>query len=89
MRSKDLQPTSPLPDLDGDRLDFLWDYERAGGEEWSVLRLGSKELWREYHVYGPERLFEVEAILRRRYRRKFGSLVASDASTANLKWPWD
>ncbi len=72
-----LKTAASLPELEGaSRLDFIWDFEwSAGHEATTVIRLGGRALWKEKAWFGGESRFrEVEALLKKRYGARFGSL---------------
>ena len=75
-----------LPELDGKRLEFAWDFEEDGEDErWTVVRLGGREIWREPAVWeGYERFDEVKALLKERYGSRFASLTPTQASELYL-----
>jgi hypothetical protein len=79
-----LRSPDELPELDGDALEFVWDFQGtvgSSGEQWTVVRLGDRVIWREPAIYeGAWRFDEVKAILKERYGRRFASLTPTGAS---------
>ena len=61
-----LRSADQLPDLDGDRLEFLWDMS-WGDEEPTVIRFGEREIWVEPTLWeGFPRFYEVKELLKQR-----------------------
>ena len=84
-----LKDASELPDLPGDELRLLWDYERDGTDpldpRWTVIRCGDRVVWKEPAIYeGHERFARVGAICRERYGARLVDLVPTDASECFL-----
>ena len=80
-----LTPRSELPELDGGELEFVWDFEEADGEDWTVIRCGERLVWRELAYWeGWERFNEVKNILKGHYGVRFASIEPSSASTMYL-----
>ena len=80
-----LTPRSELPELDGAELEFIWDFEEAEGEDWTVIRFGEQLVWRELAYWeGWERFNEVKNILKGHYGARFASIEPSSASTMYL-----
>lgn len=77
---RQLRGAEQLPDIEGDDLVFVWDYDDRDGHE-TVIRHGAQELWREPAFYeGYERFEQVAEILFRRYGTRMQDLVPSRAS---------
>ena len=76
-----LRGPTQLPQLDGDSLLIDWDFEVRDGEQWTVLRHGVAELWREVTFWeGVDRFAEVVKILRARYGSRLIEVRPSPAS---------
>ena len=76
-----LRSVDQLPELDGERLEFLWDLT-LGDENRAVIRLGEREIWAEPALWeGFPRFDEVKELLKERYGARFVSLTPTDAST--------
>ena len=85
LRRRELRPDSKLPDLAGDKLRFEWDWEKAKGEEWTVIRCGDVVVWRElswFECY--PRFNEVKAILKQRFGDRFAGLHPTEVSLFDL-----
>lgn len=82
-RASQLKDPEQLPDLKGDALELIWDFEPGaeGEDNVTVIRHGDRELWREVAYWeGGDRFAAVFTILRRRYGWRLVSLVASGRS---------
>jgi hypothetical protein len=70
-----------LPDLEGDRLEFVLDTEEHVGSEretYNILRCGDSTIWRELAFWeGYERFAELTAILEQKYGARFAGLKAT------------
>jgi hypothetical protein len=70
-----------LPDLEGDKLEFVLDTEEHSGSEnetYNLLRCGERTVWRELAFWeGYERFAEWEAILKQKYGDRFAELKAT------------
>lgn len=76
-----LRDAAELPDLDGDRLVIVWDFEEVDEEQWTILRHGDREIWRERAYWdGIGRLAEVVEILRVRYGARLVEVRPTPAS---------
>jgi len=65
-----LRDPADLPELEGDELELIWDFEPGGQgrDNLTVIRHGERELWRETAFWeGGDRFAQVFTILRRRY----------------------
>jgi hypothetical protein len=79
-----LKRADELPDVEGDGLEFVWDWEGHEPGE-TVIRLGEREIWREPARWeGYERFDAVKAILKERYGSRFRSLTPTERSTLYL-----
>ena len=92
-RSEDveLKPDSEVPELSGERLDFVWDIDNADRRErpdddaWTVISCGDVTVWRELAYWeGYERFNDVRAILKARYGPRFARLKPTEASIGYL-----
>jgi hypothetical protein len=74
-----------LPELEGESLDFTWDFVKApDAEYYQTIRLGERELWRELAFWSNVRRFEeVKGLLKQKYRARFRGLTPTDNS---LEW---
>ena len=64
----ELKEAAQIQDLDGDKLVIEWDFEERDDENWTVLRHGGREIWRELAYYeGYQRFAAVFEILHERY----------------------
>ncbi len=77
-----LRNADQLPSLDGEALDFDWDFVKGDdGEFYQVIRAGGVEVWRELAFFNNIRRFEeIKKLLRARYGTRFKSLTPTDAS---------
>ncbi|MGI9021377.1 MAG: hypothetical protein ACR2G3_11785 [Solirubrobacterales bacterium] len=77
-----------LPEQEGERLDFTWDFLPDAGEDGdhvTVILLGGRELWREVAFWeGFDRFEQVKALLKERYGSRFGSLTPTAGSELYL-----
>jgi hypothetical protein len=81
----ELRETTQLPDLDGGRLVIDWDFEERDNEQWTLLRHGDREIWRELAYYeGYLRFAEVFGILRERYGPRLAEVRPTPASGTYL-----
>jgi hypothetical protein len=72
-----LRSTEQLPEIDGDSLAFLWDFEEDDNRD----RTRDDVIWREDAVWeGTDRFFEIKELLREKYGPRFASLTPTDAS---------
>jgi hypothetical protein len=80
-----IRSADQLPDLDGESLEFQWDFVRGtGGEFYQVIRLGDAEVWRELAFFNNLRRFEeIKGLLRVKYGERFKSLTPTNAS---MEW---
>ena len=60
-----------LPEIPGDSITIVWDFEERDGEAFTVLRHEDREIWRELAFWeGIERFEEVATLLEQRYRSR-------------------
>lgn len=80
-----LRSTDQLPALDGESLEFDWDFVKGEDGEWyQVIRVGAVEVWRELAFFNNiQRFEEIKGMLRAKYGTRFKSLTPTDAS---LEW---
>jgi len=86
-RAKELELKGPdqLPPLTDQSLQIVWDFEEREGENWTVLRHGDREIWREIAYYeGYERFKEVFEILLARYGSRLVEVRPTRASEIYL-----
>jgi hypothetical protein len=77
----ELKPDSDLPVLEGDQLNFIWDFEQLGDEPWTLIRHGDVVVWRELAYWeGWKRFNAVTGLLKARFGERFGSLRPTSAS---------
>lgn len=76
-----LRSPDQLPDLRGERLEFLWDMTIGDGEKLTVIRLREREIWVEPGLWeGFGRFYEVKELLKQRYGDRFSSLTPTPES---------
>ena len=77
--------TDQLPNLDGESLEFEWDFVKGADGEWyQVIRAGDVEAWRELAFFNNvPRFEEIKGILRAKYGTRFKSLTPTPAS---IEW---
>jgi hypothetical protein len=74
-----------LPDIPGDRVQIVWDFEERDGESFTVLRHHRTELWRELAYWeGIERFEEVARLLHQRYGERLIEVEPTRASELYL-----
>ena len=80
-----LLSTDQLPELEGDALALIWDFDKgADGEYYQIIRLGDIELWRELAFFNNVRRYnEVKELLKQKYGARFQSLTPTSAS---MEW---
>jgi hypothetical protein len=80
-----LRSTDQLPNLDGESLEFEWDFQKAPDGEWyQVIRAGDAEVWRELAFFNNVRRFEeIKEMLRAKYGIRFKRLTPTSAS---IEW---
>jgi len=80
-----LRNADQLPDLEGESLEFDWDFEKgADGEFHQVIRTGDVEVWRELAFFNNVRRFEeIKELLTVKYGTRFKSLTPTSAS---MEW---
>ena len=83
LKREQLQEAAQLPDLEGDRLKFVWDFDSTNGEKdaRTVITLAGRLIWTEPAVWeGADRFLAVREILKERYGQRFARLTPSDRS---------
>jgi hypothetical protein len=80
-----LSSADQLPNLDGESLEFDWDFVKGDDGEWhQVIRAGDAEVWRELAFFNNLRRFEeIKELLRAKYGTRFKSLSPTQAS---IEW---
>ena len=80
-----LSRADQLPNLNGESLEFVWDFQKeADGEFYQVIRAGEAEVWRELAFFNNMRRFEeIKGMLKAKYGARFKSLTPTAAS---LEW---
>jgi len=80
-----IRSADQLPDLDGESLEFQWDFvKEADGEFYQVIRVGDAEVWRELAFFNNLRRFEeIKGLLKAKYGPRFKGLTPTGAS---MEW---
>jgi len=79
-----LKSPDQLPDLNGDRLEFVWDF--VSGERLTTIRVGERKVWAEPALWGArERFEEVRSLLEQRYDGRFVGLTPTAQSEVWLR----
>ena len=80
-----LRSADQLPNLDGESLEFDWDFVKGNdGEFYQVIQAGSTEIWRELAFFNNvPRFEEIKGLLRAKYGTRFKSLTPTVAS---IEW---
>jgi hypothetical protein len=80
-----LRSADQLPNLDGESLEFDWDFAKGfDGEFYQVIRARVVEVWRELAFFNNIRRFEeIKELLRAKYGTRFRSLTPTQAS---IEW---
>jgi hypothetical protein len=80
-----LRSADQLPNLDGEALEFDWDFVKGDdGEFYQVIRAGGVEVWRELAFFNNIRRFEeIKEMLKAKYGTRFKSLTPTLAS---IEW---
>jgi hypothetical protein len=74
-----------LPEIRGDDITIVWDFEEREGEKFTVLRHGGREIWRELAYWeGIERFEEVTGLLEQRYGRRLVAFEPTSRSELYL-----
>lgn len=74
-----------LPDLEGDVLEFAWDFEEEDDEAWVIIRCGERTIWQELaHWEDIPRFNEVKDLLRSKYGTRFRSMKPTPAAKLYL-----
>lgn len=80
-----LKDESQLPDIESDSITLLWDQEEIDKKEWTVLRYGNQEVFRELACYdGFLRFEEVVKILKKKYGPRLHDVIPSKKSMIYL-----
>ena len=81
-----LKSPDELPDLEGDRLKFEWDFDIRDSEQFVIIKHGDQSIWTELAWYEGYRRFEsIREMLKIRYGARFDGLYPTDASKY---WLW-
>lgn len=81
----ELADPSQLPPIADERIEITWDQVERDDEEWTVLRHGDRELFRELAYWeGVDRFEEVAEILRRAYGPRLRAVVPTRGSEMYL-----
>jgi hypothetical protein len=84
-RSKCLKSAQQLPDLEGETLELVWDYEEKEGDRFTVIRIRDRMIWSEPALWeGWARFNDIKAILKEKYGSRFRSLIPTSASKVYL-----
>jgi hypothetical protein len=82
--SNHLHSLDQLPELDGESLEFTWDFKQHVGDEdekYQIIRFGEIEVWRELAFWDNMLRFnEIKDLLKRKYGTRFKSLTPTDGS---------
>ena len=80
-----LRSADQLPNLDGEVLEFEWDFVKGNdGEFYQMIRVAGVEVWQELAFFNNIRRFEdIKELLRSKYGTRFKSLTPTDAS---IEW---
>lgn len=80
-----LRSPEQLPDLADETLEFVWDQEPGEPDDFTVVRLENRTIWKEPTFWeGWERFNEVKAMLKEKYGTRFHSLKPTSASETYL-----
>jgi hypothetical protein len=84
--TRKLRSPRQLPDLEGEKLAFLWDEEvRSETERLTLIRIGARIIWSEPELWEGARRFEqVKELLKQRYGSRFRSLTPTRQSEMYL-----
>ncbi len=80
-----LQNPDQLPELEGQWLEFVWDFVKdVGDEDYQIIRVRDVEVWRELAFFDNiSRFNEIKALLKQKYGMRFRSLTPTEVS---LDW---
>lgn len=89
-----LRSLDQLPALADEQVSIVWDFEEDGnGENWTILRAGAEQIWREFAFWeGIGRFEEVVKILREKYGPRLVEVRPTKRSEVYLwgdKWDAD
>lgn len=81
-----LKDPAQLPDIEGERIDLLWDFEEAeDGNDRTIIRHGERVIWTEIAAFeASDHFVDVLEILRERYGSRMGRLDPTPASETYL-----
>lgn len=81
----ELSDPSQLPSIADERVEITWDQVEQDDEQWTVLRHGDRELFRELAYWeGIDRFVEVVEILTRAYGPRLRAVVPARGSEMYL-----
>jgi transcription elongation factor Elf1 len=87
LKREQLRSADELPDVDGERLEFTWDFLEADGERYTLILVDDREIWREPAVYdGYHRFERMRELLAERYGERFAGLTYTERS---MLWLFD
>jgi hypothetical protein len=80
-----IRSADQLPDIDGESLEFGWDFQKGEDGEWyQVIRVVDAEVWRELAFFNNVRRFEeIKKLLKAKYGKRFKRLTPTGAS---MEW---
>ena len=81
-----LKSIDQLPELTGPKVELIWDCVKDNtGQEFTVIRHGDTEIWREIACYEScERFREVVLVLKQKYGSRLADVVPTAASEFDL-----
>ena len=83
LEREQLKDAAQLPDIEGDRLEFVWDFESDGeaNARNTVISVGGRVILTEPAIWeGADRFVAVKAILKEKYGLRFASFTPTDGS---------
>lgn len=87
LEREQLRGAEQLPELEGGRLEFIWDFDSTKGEAnaRTVVTLDGHVIWNEPAIWeGADRFLAVKSLLKEKYGQRFASLTPSDRSRLYL-----
>jgi len=87
LEREQLRGAEQLPELDGHRLEFVWDFDSTEDEAnaRTVISLDGRVIWNEPAIWeGADRFLAVKALLKEKYGQQFASLTPSELSRLYL-----